>query len=98
MAQQNSSSDSGFTLQLCSRCLFQEIGSWINEKWTGLDEEVKKQINEELKAIRLRQGRCIVCDNSLVSDGTTGKILEILEENNISSKIRKEFKRFFCFA
>lgn len=84
------------TLEICSRCLNHEINSWINEKWNEINEDVRVKINEELKTIKLVQGKCIVCNNSLVSQGTAENILSVLEENNISEKIREEFKKLFC--
>jgi|SRR3989344_2552451 len=82
-------------LDICSRCLNHEINSWVNENWSVIDEETKKQIREELKAIKLKQGKCLVCNNFVVSEGAMEKILEILEENNISSKIKDEFRKSF---
>ena len=82
-------------VELCSRCLYHEITSWMNEKWKELHEEARKQIIDELKSVKLRNGKCIVCDNTLVSDRTTEKILKILEENKISDKLKKEFENYF---
>ena len=61
-------------LQLCSRCLSHEIESWMNEKWAELNEDAKKSVVEELRTIKLTQGNCIVCNNSIISDGTIGRI------------------------
>ena len=85
-----------FELHLCSRCLNQEVGGWINERWKELDEEVRKQILQELRAIDLKEGNCIVCGNNFVSNKTLHKILKILEDNNVPENIKKEFKRDFC--
>ncbi|MBU1136100.1 MAG: hypothetical protein ABIG37_03810 [Nanoarchaeota archaeon] len=82
-------------LNICSKCLSHEINSWMNEKWKDLNQEINKQILEELKTIKLKSGGCIVCDNSLIADKTTEKILRILEENNIKPGVKKEFKDFF---
>lgn len=92
MIKQNPSS----TLQLCSRCLSHEIQGWMNEKWKELHEEARKQILEELRAIRLREGNCIVCNNSIVSADTIERIMIILNQNNVSEKTKKEFQKLFC--
>jgi len=82
-------------IQLCSRCLANEINNWVNDKWKELSEEAKKQIHQELKTIKLSSGSCIVCENSLVSDGTSERILEMLKNCEVPEKTTKEFKRFF---
>ena len=84
--------------RLCPRCLANEVNNWINEKWAEIDEETKKQIREELKTIKLISGKCIVCNNNLIADNTSERILKILEENNTSNELKKEFSRFFCFS
>jgi len=83
-------------IELCSRCLHNEIVSWINEKWKHLQDDVRRQINEELKGIRLEQGNCIVCSSGLVSKETPEKILKILNENGVDSSVKEEFKYSFC--
>jgi len=83
---------------LCSRCLSHEVNSWINENWKSLDEETKNQILQELKAIKLRKGKCIVCNSDLVSDGTSEEILKILEQNKVDEKLKRQFKKFFCIG
>jgi len=85
-------------LQLCSRCLNHEINSWIDERWKELNDETRKEILEELKAIKLKQGECVVCKNSLISTDTTERILEILDENKVEGKLKLEFKKYFCFS
>jgi len=82
-------------LQLCSRCINHEINSWINENWKEFNEDTKKAIYMELKSISLRLGKCIVCNNTLVSKGTSAKIFKILKENKISPRATKEFKQYF---
>jgi len=82
-------------LQFCSRCLNQEINSWVNERWQFMNDKARREILQELKAIKLKQGECIVCRNSLVSDDTPEKILRILGENKVSIDIIKEFKKYF---
>ncbi len=86
------------SIQLCSRCISNEVNSWVSEKWKGLDEETKKQIREELKTIKLISGKCIVCSNNLVATKTSENILKILEENKTSEKLKKEFRKFFVFG
>ena len=82
-------------IQLCSRCLNYEINNWINERWKEINDKAKKEIIQELKAIKLKPGECIVCKNNLVSNDTPLKILKILEDNKISPKIKEEFKKYF---
>ena len=83
-------------IQLCSRCINHEINSWVNEKWKELNEEVKRQIYQELRSVKLKSGECIVCGNKLVSDRTPERILGILEENKTGDKVVGEFRNFFC--
>ena len=85
-------------LELCSRCLSYEINNWINENWKYITDEARKEMLQELKTIRLKQGECIVCKNGMISDNTLGKILRILKENKTQENITKEFKKLFtCF-
>lgn len=60
-----------------------------------MNDKARREILQELKAIKLKQGECIVCRNSLVSDDTPEKILRILGENKVSIDIIKEFKKYF---
>ncbi len=85
-------------LELCSRCINHEINSWIEENWKFLDEETKKLIHEELKAIRLKDGKCIVCSSSLVASETSLRILDILKEKKIQEDVVEQFKKFFVCA
>ncbi len=84
------------TLEICSKCLNHEINSWINEKWNEINENTRVKITEELKTIKLVQGKCIVCNNSLISQGTSENILSVLEENKVSKETINEFKKLFC--
>ena len=84
------------TLEICSKCLNHEINSWINEKWNEINESTRVKITEELKTIKLVQGKCIVCNNSLISQGTSENILSVLEENKVSKETINEFKKLFC--
>lgn len=72
-----------------------EISSWINERACEFDEEILRQISLELKAIKLVQGKCLVCDHNRVADSSFENILKIMEKNNISLKIRNEFLQLF---
>ena len=67
----------------------------MDERWAELNEEAKKTIVEELGAIKLKQGNCIVCNNSIISDDTIERIMTILKENNVSGKTQKEYKKLF---
>jgi len=83
-----------FSIPLCSRCATYEINSWANEKWKELDEETSQSIRQELKAIRLKQGECIVCKNNYVAENCFENILKILEKSN-NKKLTFEFKKLF---
>ena len=83
------------TLNICSRCFNHEVNSWINENWSVLNEETKKAIHEELKTIKIKEGKCLVCEDAIVSDGTAEKIFDVLKANKVSPKTRSEFKKFF---
>ncbi len=83
-------------LELCSKCLTHEVNSWINENWKLLNEETKKQIREEIKTVKLKAGTCIVCENKNITDRTSERILEILEENKSPEKLKKDFEKDFC--
>ena len=84
------------TLEICSKCLNHEINSWINDRWNEINENTRVKITEELKTIKLVQGKCIVCNNSLISQGTAENILSVLEENKVSKETINEFKKLFC--
>lgn len=73
-----------------------EINSWINDRWNEINENTRVKITEELKTIKLVQGKCIVCNNSLISQGTAENILSVLEENKVSKETINEFKKLFC--
>ena len=86
------------SLELCSRCLAYELNSWVNDNFQLLSEEAKKQIREEIKTIRLKPGNCIVCNHNSISDSTSENIIRILEESNVSKKLREEFEKDFCLV
>jgi len=92
MLKQKSSPTS---IQLCSKCLSYEIESWIGDNWKDINDEARKKIVEELKTIKLEQGECLVCSNSLISDNTIERVYEILNETNVSEEKKKEFQRLF---
>jgi hypothetical protein len=83
------------SLQFCSRCLNQEINSWVNERWQYINDEARIEVLQELRTIKLKQGECLVCKNSLISDDTPIKVLKILEENKVPDKITGEFRKYF---
>jgi len=82
-------------LQFCSRCLNQEINSWVNERWQYINDEARREILQELRTIKLKPGECLVCKNSLISDNTPTRVLKILEENKVPGKILGEFRKYF---
>ena len=84
-------------IPLCSKCITNEINSWINDKKAELNPEITQKIREELKAIKLTQGECVVCNNSLISHETFNNIFKILDKYKASEKIVKEFTNFFGF-
>lgn len=84
-------------IPLCSRCITHEINAWIIDKRAELDPEITQKIREELKSVKLTQGECVVCSNSLISHETFNNILKILDKNKVSEEIVKEFKNFFGF-
>ena len=83
-------------MPLCSRCTNTEITSWLEDNLNNMSNEVKKQIVQELKAIKLKPGECLVCNAGLVSDKTQFNILNILKDNKINEKIVEEFEKDFC--
>lgn len=84
-------------IPLCSRCMTYEINNWIFEKRKELDPELTQKIREELKAIKLKQGGCLVCSNSLISDNTIENILKLFEKNKIKKETLNEFKKLFLY-
>jgi hypothetical protein len=82
-------------IPLCSRCTFHEIASWLSENSHKINEEVMMQVNLELRAIRLKEGECIVCGRRMISDSCFPNILKIFEKYKINGDIKKEFERFF---
>lgn len=85
-----------YELQICSRCLFHEVNSWMNENFREFDNETRQKISQELKSIAVKQGECIVCGKESISDNTAKEILRILEEGRVPDKIVKEFRQYFA--
>ena len=48
-----------------------------------------------MRAIKLKEGECLVCGNKRVADGCFENIIKILEKNESSKEINKEFMRMF---
>lgn len=84
-------------IELCSKCMYNEVSSWVNERWQDINSEAKNQILQELRIIKLKAGNCIACGNSSVSIGTAEKISKILEDYKVANNVRDEFKKFFIF-
>ena len=84
------------SLPLCSRCAIHEISSWFWEKTSQLDPEILKQVSFELKAVKLRDGECLVCSNKKISEGCIENIIKILEKNKASQEVTEEFVRLFA--
>ena len=74
-----------------------EIASWVFENQLKLDEDTIREIRDELKDIKLRDGECIVCNNKKIAEGCFEKVLNILERNN-ESKVLGDFKKFCGLA
>jgi|WetSurMetagenome_2_1015567.scaffolds.fasta_scaffold211161_3 hypothetical protein len=71
------------------------MGSWFYEKSLQLEPEVLKEIAIELRAIRLREGECLVCGNARVAEGCFESIAKILTKSKASPDIASEFIRLF---
>lgn len=84
-------------IPLCSRCAFHEINSWLNEKNSEIAIEASQQISQELRAIKLAEGECIVCNKKVVSDGCFENIIRVMNKHKVSPEIVEEFKKFFGF-
>ena len=84
-------------IPLCSKCVIHEINSWIADKRGSLDPEASQQVREELKAVKLKPGECVVCNHTLISDNTFENILKILSKHKADSKVVEEFKKLFSF-
>ena len=84
-------------IPLCSRCIAYEINSWVFENAAKLGEETTQKVREELKAIKLQEGECLVCKNGLISVDSAQNIIKIFEKNKVDEKTKKEFIRLFSF-
>jgi len=80
--------------ELCSKCAVNEIASWVFENQLNLDQNTIKQVREELKDIKLKEGKCLVCNHNRVAEGCFERILLILEKSKTSSDVTEEFKKF----
>jgi len=72
-----------------------EMSSWIFENSGRIDEETIKQISLELRAIRLAEGECIVCNSKKVANGCFENIVKILEKYKSSKEVINEFIKMF---
>lgn len=82
-------------VQLCSRCLMHEVASWVFDNQLKLEQDVIKQIREELKDVKLVPGECIVCNNKMVAENNLNTIMKILEKNKSNQEVTHEFKKLF---
>lgn len=85
-------------IKLCSRCIVNEVANWVFENQLQLEPETIKQIREELKDIKLKEGECLVCNNKRVSEGCFERVLSILEADKANSEIITGFKKFSGMA
>lgn len=83
-------------LEICSKCISHEINSWIIDQGVRLNPEITKQVAEELRAIKLAPGKCIVCNHDIISQGVIENIIKVFEKNKVSEVVQKEFKNLFC--
>jgi len=74
-----------------------EMSSWIFENSGSMDEETIKQMSLELRAIRLAEGECIVCNSKKVANGCFENILKILEKTKADKKVINEFVNMFGY-
>lgn len=81
-------------LSICSRCLSHEISSWVTEKSGFLSPEIISKIFLELRDIKLKQGECIVCNNSKIAENCVERIIKILEKEN-QELLKQEFINMF---
>jgi hypothetical protein len=72
-----------------------EMSSWIFENASRIDEETIKQISFELRAIRLAEGECIVCNSKKVANGCFENIVKILEKYKSDKEVINEFIKMF---
>ena len=86
-----------FPIQLCSSCLKHEITSWVNERVNELNSKAKEKIIEELKAIKFKEGSCIVCNKAQVSDNSFMNILKIMKKTRVDSPMINEFAGMFGY-
>jgi hypothetical protein len=82
-------------VELCSRCAVTEIAGWVYENQLRLEPDTIREIREELKDIRLRDGECVVCKRDKVVDNCFSKILGIMQrDKKIERGVIDEFKKF----
>jgi len=74
-----------------------EINNWVFENASRLKTEITQQIREELKAIRLREGECIVCNEKKISADCFENIIKIFEKYKVQEEIKNEFMKSFGF-
>ena len=85
-------------LELCSRCIHNEIQGWLDERWQEIDLTTKNLIVQELRTVKLKPGVCVACNTTLIADKISERVLEILEERKISQEVVQEFRKFFLFS
>ena len=74
------------------------MNNWVFEKSYFLPEEATKQIREELKSIRLKEGNCIVCNSNFVASDTFENGIKILEKNKAQVALIQEFMKDFAYT
>jgi hypothetical protein len=87
-----------FAIPLCSRCAMHEISNWVYEKNFELTGEAIKAVMEELKAVKLKQGECLVCKKDVVTEGCFEGILKAFDKHKVSDNVKEEFIKLFGFA
>ena len=86
------------TLPICSRCIVHEINSWIIDKIGAINPETTQKIRQELKAIKLKEGECIVCSSNFISEGTCEEIVKILKKDRVEEEMIFDFQKAFCLT
>lgn len=81
-------------IQLCSRCIVNEISNWVFENQLKIEPETIKQIREELQDIKLQEGECLVCNHTKVSEGCFERVLDILKKDKSNQEIIENYKQF----
>lgn len=84
-------------LNICPKCVFTEVSSWIEENSEELNAEVIEKILDELQKIKSSRGECIVCKNEAVSSKCLENVYDILQKSKTKKQMLSEFENSFGF-